>query len=83
MHSSLAIGAIALLPSVLAQVSTSSKRGLVYVPNSKHSSDDNIWDSSTSDLTWYYNYGAGGDGCDVGLHLAAGLLHRVCGELQC
>lgn len=38
-------------------VSTSSKRGLVYVPSSKYPADDRVWDSPTSDLTWYYNYG--------------------------
>lgn len=37
-------------------VTTSSKRGLVYVPSSKHPEDDRFWDSPTSDLTWYYNY---------------------------
>ena len=36
--------------------STSPKRGLVYV-NSATPSDYSIWDSATSDLTWYYNYG--------------------------
>ncbi|KAF2808035.1 uncharacterized protein BDZ99DRAFT_420804 [Mytilinidion resinicola] len=46
---------LSLLPTALA--TTSSKRGLVYVPSSKHPGDDKIWDSSTSDLTWYYNYG--------------------------
>ena len=35
---------------------TSSKRGLVYVPDEKYPQDDANWDSSTSDLTWYYNY---------------------------
>ncbi|CAF9935959.1 MAG: hypothetical protein ALECFALPRED_006645 [Alectoria fallacina] len=35
---------------------TSSKRGLVYVPNEKYPLDDANWDSPTSDLTWYYNY---------------------------
>ncbi|KAL8840926.1 MAG: hypothetical protein Q9170_001119 [Blastenia crenularia] len=35
---------------------SSSKRGLVYVPNDKHPSDDSTWVSATSDLTWYYNY---------------------------
>lgn len=42
--------------SVVAATS-SSKRGLVYVA-STHDSDDSIWDSSSSDLTWYYNYQA-------------------------
>ncbi|OCK79402.1 glycoside hydrolase family 128 protein, partial [Lepidopterella palustris CBS 459.81] len=41
----------------LALTTSSSKRGLVYVPSKKHPTDDNIWDSPSSDLTWYYNYG--------------------------
>lgn len=44
----------ALLSVSLA--SESSKRGLVYVPSGKNPGDDNLWDSSNSDLTWYYNY---------------------------
>ncbi|KAL8694282.1 MAG: hypothetical protein Q9218_001050 [Villophora microphyllina] len=47
------------LPSFLSCVysqTSSSKRGLVYVPNEKHPHDDSIWVSATSDLTWYYNY---------------------------
>ncbi|KAF2088638.1 glycoside hydrolase family 128 protein, partial [Saccharata proteae CBS 121410] len=36
----------------------SSKRGLVYVADTKHPTDDNIWVTSSSDLTWYYNYGS-------------------------
>lgn len=44
-----------LLSTSYAQ-STSSKRGLVYVPSTKHPLDDRWWASSTSDLTWYYNY---------------------------
>ncbi|KAI9836824.1 MAG: hypothetical protein M1819_000989 [Sarea resinae] len=51
-----AIAILAVLPTVLC--TTSSKRGLCFVPSQQHPSDDNIWDSSTSDLTWYYNYGA-------------------------
>ncbi|PSS16545.1 glycoside hydrolase family 128 protein [Amorphotheca resinae ATCC 22711] len=35
----------------------SSKRGLVFVPNSKYPDDNKIWIESGSDLTWYYNYG--------------------------
>ena len=50
--------ALALFPISHCQVSTSPKRGLVYVPSQKHPSDDQIWVSSSSDLTWYYNYGA-------------------------
>ncbi|TVY24773.1 Alkali-sensitive linkage protein [Lachnellula hyalina] len=35
---------------------TSSKRGLVFVPNPKHPTDNQIWVEGASDLTWYYNY---------------------------
>lgn len=35
---------------------TSSKRGLVYIPNSDFPEDDDIWIRKGSDLTWYYNY---------------------------
>lgn len=45
---------IVFLP--LALSTTSSKRGLVYVPSADHPSDDKVWISSGSDLTWYYNY---------------------------
>lgn len=46
------------LVAPLALAATSSKRGLCYVTPDKSSwsSDDNIWDNSSSDLTWYYNY---------------------------
>lgn len=52
--------ALAVLPSIVFCQSpvTSSKRGLVYVPSEKHPQDDANWDSPTSDLTWYYNYGS-------------------------
>lgn len=50
---------ISLLSTALSQdVFPSAKRGLVYVPSSKYPTDDNIWDHSGSDLTWYYTYGA-------------------------
>ena len=50
--------ALVLISSVDCQApSSSSKRGLVYVPSSKYPQDDQLWDSSSSDLTWYYNYG--------------------------
>jgi hypothetical protein len=45
---------LTLLSVTLA--SESPKRGLVYVPSEKNPGDDNLWDSSKSDLTWYYNY---------------------------
>jgi hypothetical protein len=48
---------LAALALPLAHATKSSKRGLVYIANSKHPSDDSIWTQSTSDLTWYYNYG--------------------------
>ncbi|MCJ1310823.1 hypothetical protein MMC25_004490 [Agyrium rufum] len=58
-HSSLASAlllSIALLSSTTAQsTSPHPRRGLAYVTTT-HSQDDSIWDSSTSDLTWYYNY---------------------------
>lgn len=34
----------------------SSKRGLVYIPNSNYPEDNEIWNRQGSDLTWYYNY---------------------------
>jgi Glycosyl hydrolase catalytic core len=44
-----------LLPcTVLA--TTSPKRGLIYIPSTKHPADDKIWLTPPSDLTWYYNY---------------------------
>ncbi|TKA78608.1 hypothetical protein B0A49_02699 [Cryomyces minteri] len=50
---------LASLPT-LTSATTSSKRGLVYVPskNANEAKDDQIWISGSSDLTWYYNYGA-------------------------
>ena len=50
------LSALALFPVIHCQVRTSPKRGLVYVPSKKYPSDDQIWASSSSDLTWYYNY---------------------------
>ena len=57
MRSITLLSIISTFPSIHCQASTSSKRGLVYVPNAKYPSDDSIWDSPNSDLTWYYNYG--------------------------
>ncbi|RDW56437.1 hypothetical protein BP5796_13186 [Coleophoma crateriformis] len=51
---------LAVLPTLASGAATfqkSSKRGLVFVPNSAHPSDNQIWVESGSDLTWYYNYG--------------------------
>ena len=46
---------LTLLSTASAQT-RSSKRGLVYVPSDKYPLDAGLWDSETSDLTWYYNY---------------------------
>ncbi|KAF4629238.1 hypothetical protein G7Y89_g8913 [Cudoniella acicularis] len=37
--------------------SPSTKRGLVFVPNSLYPGDNQVWVQPGSDLTWYYNYG--------------------------
>ncbi|MCJ1317388.1 hypothetical protein MMC15_002711 [Xylographa vitiligo] len=57
MRSTITLSALAVLSPAFAQITTSPKRGLVYVPNANYPQDNNIWDSSGSDLTWYYNYG--------------------------
>lgn len=48
-----------LLPSALAEgtFERSSKRGLVFVPDTKYPADSQVWVEPGSDLTWYYNYG--------------------------
>lgn len=55
---SIILAAASILPSSYAQstYTTSSKRGLVYVPSQKHPGDNWIWTKAGSDLTWYYNY---------------------------
>jgi hypothetical protein len=35
----------------------SSKRGLVFTPNTTTPDDNYVWRRGDSDLTWYYNYG--------------------------
>lgn len=53
------LSGLAALPTTFTQdIYPSPKRGLVYVPNNQHPTDDNIWDHAGSDLTWYYTYGA-------------------------
>jgi hypothetical protein len=47
---------IVLTLSSPALCASSPKRGLIYIGNPKHLSDDSIWTRSGSDLTWYYNY---------------------------
>jgi hypothetical protein len=59
MHiSTVLLLAAASLTSAEATFQRSSKRGLVFVPNSKYPQDNQIWVESGSDLTWYYNYQA-------------------------
>ena len=55
MHFSTTITALYLLHTTTAQT-TSSKRGLIYIDT--EAADNDLFDSSTSDLTWYYNYAA-------------------------
>ncbi|OTB03912.1 glycoside hydrolase family 128 protein [Hypoxylon sp. CI-4A] len=43
--------------SIVVAQTRSSKRGLVFVPNSDSPEDNKVWVQSGSDLTWYYNYG--------------------------
>ncbi|KAH0562136.1 hypothetical protein GP486_003170 [Trichoglossum hirsutum] len=45
-----------LLLAPAVRCTSSPKRGLVYVPSTKHPADDKIWLTPPSDLTWYYNY---------------------------
>ncbi|KAI9774505.1 MAG: hypothetical protein M1839_001693 [Geoglossum umbratile] len=52
----LAAAFIALLLPYVVQSTTSPKRGLIYIPSSKHPADDKVWLTPPSDLTWYYNY---------------------------
>lgn len=49
----------ALIPGILGQANytRSSKRGLIFIPNSTTPQDNSIWIEPGSDLTWYYNYG--------------------------
>ena len=52
-----------MLLSLLAAVSStsaassSSKRGLCFVPNAAWPEDNWVWTRQPTDLTWYYNYG--------------------------
>ncbi|KAF2115439.1 glycosyl hydrolase catalytic core-domain-containing protein [Lophiotrema nucula] len=51
------VKAAVLAIAPLAISTSSSKRGLCYVPSSKYPQDDKIWtDTPGSDLSWYYNY---------------------------
>lgn len=56
MRSSILTPFLAFFHTVALAVTTSPKRGLIYIPNSTFPSDNAIWGGSGSDLTWYYNY---------------------------
>lgn len=51
------IGSLIVLQGSICQASSSSKRGLIFVPNNDYPDDNYIWDAGNSDITWYYNYG--------------------------
>ena len=49
-----------VLPSLVkceADAPSSTKRGLVYISSSTSATDDKLFVKSSTDLTWYYNYG--------------------------
>ena len=53
----LLLGVLPILDATItADFHRSSKRGLIYIPNSNFPEDDEIWVRQGSDLTWYYNY---------------------------
>lgn len=59
LQSTLLLAAATFIPTTSSQATfeSSPKRGLCFVPSSETPSDNQIWDSRSSDLTWYYNYG--------------------------
>lgn len=40
----------------VSQATSSTKRGLCFVPNATTPQDDHIWTQQPNTLTWYYNY---------------------------
>lgn len=57
LYISLLMGTLPILADALAsQFHTSTKRGLIFIPNNDFPEDDQIWTRQGSDLTWYYNY---------------------------
>lgn len=42
--------------NITTEFERSSKRGLIFIPNSNFPEDNLIWIEPGSDLTWYYNY---------------------------
>lgn len=53
---SLLLGTGLATTNITSDFHTSSKRGLIYIPNSNFPEDNAIWPANKSDLTWYYNY---------------------------
>ncbi|KAF3762090.1 hypothetical protein M406DRAFT_323427 [Cryphonectria parasitica EP155] len=54
---SLFLGLLPMLAAAItSQFHTSTKRGLIYIPNSNYPEDNQIWIRPGNDLTWYYNY---------------------------
>lgn len=45
-----------VVEAVTPQFHTSSKRGLIFIPNTDFPEDDQVWIRQGFDLTWYYNY---------------------------
>lgn len=58
LSSALLLAAATVVTASGANFNSSSKRGLVFVPNTKYPYDNQVWVENNSDLTWYYNYGA-------------------------
>lgn len=57
LYISLLLGVLPMAAAAITQqFHTSSKRGLIYIPNSDFPQDDQIWVRKSSDLMWYYNY---------------------------
>ncbi len=57
LSSALLLTAATVVTASGANFNSSSKRGLVFVPNTKYPYDNQVWVENNSDLTWYYNYG--------------------------
>ncbi|KAL7272137.1 hypothetical protein RUND412_005066 [Rhizina undulata] len=50
------LSVLALSHPIAGSETTSTKRGLVYIPSSAHPEDNNLWSVNPSQLSWYYNY---------------------------
>ncbi|KAK4095930.1 glycoside hydrolase family 128 protein [Parathielavia hyrcaniae] len=56
LHTTALVALLAAVPSFIAPVAASPKRGLVFTPNETTRADDDIWVTKPTTLTWYYNY---------------------------